>query len=289
MSSLAHVRGSIEVGPAIGMSALHADRLRLGVAQDALGALTAAETGLAHAAHRGVDAAERRGEALVDVDRAGLDARRRSPWPRGACPRLALRPYSPPLASAIGVLGRLVRIERHQRAERLTGKALGRLGDALEDGRLVEVRAEVRATLAAREDRRTVGDGVLDVCGDGLELRLRDQRADVGIPVEGGAEREVLDAGHEGGPELLEALLGHVEALDRDAQLAGRREARLDGTRGGLVDVGAGQHDHRVLAAELERAADQPGRSLLGDELAGRGRAGEADVVGALDDRGADD
>ncbi len=50
-----------------------------------------------------------------------------------------------------------------------------------------------------------------------------------------------------------------------------------------------GQHDHRVLAAELERAADQAGGGLLGDELAGRGRAGEADVVGALDDRRADD
>ena len=56
-----------------------------------------------------------------------------------------------------------------------------------------------------------------------------------------------------------------------------------------LSMLALGQHDHGVLAAELERAADQPGRSLLGDELAGGGRAGEADVVGALDDRGADD
>ena len=49
------------------------DRLRLGVAQDALGALAAAHAGLAHAAHRRVDAGEGRAERLVDVHRAALD------------------------------------------------------------------------------------------------------------------------------------------------------------------------------------------------------------------------
>ena len=52
---------------------------------------------------------------------------------------------------------------------------------------------------------------------------------------------------------------------------------------------GAGQHDHRVLAAELERAADQPVGRLPRDQRAGGGGSGEADVVGALDDRGAHD
>src|SRR5688500_1851578 len=52
---------------------LHAHGLRLGVAVDALRALAPTEAGVPHAAHRRVDAAERGGEALVDVDRAGLD------------------------------------------------------------------------------------------------------------------------------------------------------------------------------------------------------------------------
>src|SRR5688500_9434053 len=52
---------------------LGADRLGLGVAMDALRALTAAHAGLAHASHRGGQAAERRAEALVDVDGAALD------------------------------------------------------------------------------------------------------------------------------------------------------------------------------------------------------------------------
>ena len=48
------------------------------------------------------------------------------------------------------------------------------------------------------------------------------------------------------------------------------------------------QHEHRVLAAELERAADQPAGAALGHLAADRRRAGEADVVAAVDDRPAD-
>ena len=47
----------------------------------------------------------------------------------------------------------------------------------------------------------------------------------------------------------------------------------------------SGEHDHRVLAAELEAAADQVAAGALADDAAGRGRAGEHDVVGVVDQR----
>ena len=49
------------------------------------------------------------------------------------------------------------------------------------------------------------------------------------------------------------------------------------------------QDQHGVLAAEFEGDADQPGGGALGDLAAGAGGAGEGDVVGVLDDLGADD
>ena len=71
--TLAYVSSDIPRTGANRHQPLRRDRLRLGVAEDALAALTAAHAGLAHAAHRGVDAGEGRGERLVDVDGAALD------------------------------------------------------------------------------------------------------------------------------------------------------------------------------------------------------------------------
>ena len=51
------------------------------------------------------------------------------------------------------------------------------------------------------------------------------------------------------------------------------------------MHVGVAEHEHRVLATELERAADEPLGAPLGDDPAGGGGAGEADVVGVRDDR----
>jgi hypothetical protein len=57
--------------------------------------------------------------------------------------------------------------------------------------------------------------------------------------------------------ELVVDGLLDVHALDRDARLAGVLHRVVGGEVGGALEVGVGQHDHRVLAAELERG-DQP-------------------------------
>ena len=54
-------------------------------------------------------------------------------------------------------------------------------------------------------------------------------------------------------------------------------------------EVGVLADDQWVLAAELERGADQPASGLLADGAPGAGRAGEADVVDRVDQGGADD
>lgn len=80
-----------------------------------------------------------------------------------------------------------------------------------------------------------------------------------------------------------------VQPLDGDAELTGRGEAGADGAGGGLLHVGVPEHQHGVLAAELQRDPDEPGRRTLRDLAAGAGGTGERDVVGVLDDLGADD
>ena len=132
-------------------------------------------------------------------------------------------------------------------------------------------------------------DGLVDMPGDGLQLALADQRAHVGAVGEGGAEPHRLRPGGEPLQEGVGDRLVDVQPLDGDAELAGGGEAGADGARGGLVEVGVRQHQHGVLAAEFERDADQPGGGALGDLAAGAGGAGERDVVGVLDDLGADD
>src|SRR3546814_3709609 len=53
-----------------------------------------------------------------------------------------------------------------------------------------------------------LGHGVLDVGGDGVELVLGDQRADVGGPLVAGAEDQCLGASHEPLDEPVVDLVG---------------------------------------------------------------------------------
>ena len=85
------------------------------------------------------------------------------------------------------------------------------------------------------------------------------------------------------GPRL-EALEQRLDdgPLDDDprggrAALAGRPEGRPQDPVGGEVEVGVGEDDDAVLAAELERDALEPAPGALRDALAGHGRAGERD------------
>ena len=186
------------------------------------------------------------------------------------------------------LLGAARRVAHESRPVDVEDESAEAQGHALEDRRLEEVRRDVRAVLATGEDRGALGDGVLDVGQRGVELVLGDQRAHVDRPVLARAERHRLGARHEAAHEAVVDGVGDEHPLGRDAELAGVGVRRTDRALGGALDVGVLEDQDGVLATELERAVDQSLGTAGGDALAGRGRAGEADVVGALDDRGAD-
>ena len=79
-----------------------------------------------------------------------------------------------------------------------------------------------------------------------------------------------------------------VHPLHVHADLAGVAERPEQRALHDLVEVGVGQHDHRVLAAQLEAGADQVLAGPLADEPAGVRGAGEHHVVGVVDQRRAD-
>ncbi len=124
---------------------------------------------------------------------------------------------------------------------------------------------------------------------DCLDLRLGDEAAHLDSEFVSGGEVHLLDAVTEHADELGCDGLFDVDALDGDAQLTGVGEARTHSGVGDLAQVCAGGNDHRVLATEFGGEADQSTAGLLGEELTGRGGTGEHEVVGVLDQGGADD
>ena len=177
------------------------------------------------------------------------------------------------------------RVQAHHRAERFTAVGLHVGRDVGEHGGLEDVAADVGAVLAAGEDGSPLLDRVLDVAAHGLELGTADEGTDLVGPVE--TDTQPQRRGCPGQPpgELVVEAVVDVDALQADAQLAGAGEAAADGAVHRRVEVGVVEDDHRVLAAEFQRAAHQPLRGFRGDEPAGGGAAGEAQEVDLVEDR----
>ena len=89
--------------------------------------------------------------------------------------------------------------------------------------------------------------------------------------------------------DLRDELVVHrrldVHPLDRDARLPGVLHRVVRRHVGGALEVGVGEHDHRVLAAQLERRRDQPPRGRFGDLATGLRGTREHDHVDLLDQR----
>ncbi len=87
----------------------------------------------------------------------------------------------------------------------------------------------------------------------------------------GGPWRSAVDLLGQPLDELVVDRILDVDALDRDADLARVEQAEGGGGVGGALDVGVGEHDHRVLAAELEADRGQRLGRLRHHLLAGCG------------------
>ena len=258
--------------------------LHLDEPADAFAALPAAQSGVLHPAHRGVDAAERRREPLVDVDGAAVDL--------AGDPPTALGVGGPDtgVQSVLGVVGpghrlRVVgdRIDADHRPEGLVRIAVHLRGDAGEHGRLVEQLAEIGPRAPAGQHGGSLGSRVLDVLTDPVQLAGVDQSGHVVLVVHGAAEPEGLRPAHETPGEGGQQRLGDVDPLGGHAELAGVGEAGPHRALGRRLDVGVVQDQQRVLSAQLQRAADQPVGALGRHLAAGGRRPGEADVVADLD------
>src|SRR5665647_889327 len=120
-------------------------------------------------------------------------------------------------------------IDRHHGSERLLPREGHLVGHPGQDGRLEEQRPQVRTRPTAGQQVRALGDRIVDVGADGLELLGTDQRAHLDVPVVAGADPHRRDPVGELRDERVVHGVLHVDPLDRDAQLAGVGEAGLHG------------------------------------------------------------
>ena len=105
-------------------------------------------------------------------------------------------------------------------------------------------------------DQARLALGLGDEAGDARVLLVRDHRAEVGI---GAAGADADPAGARGEP--FDQLVGDArldqELGRRGADLAGVLEGTLGHVGHDPVEVGVGEHQDRVLAAEFEHDRDR--------------------------------
>ena len=143
------------------------------------------------------------------------------------------------------------------------------------------------AALAAGHERaRPSATRVGDVLLGDLDLLREDDRADVDDVRRSDRPGAARASSSRRARRARRGSPVRVDALDRDADLTGVREAaEHDGARGAL-DVAVGAGDERRLAAELHHARDEALAARRGDALAGRDAAGEDELLDArLDER----
>lgn len=152
------------------------------------------------------------------------------------------------------------------------GDAVGDVGD---DRGAVEQLAEFRGCFTSGDDAAAVRDGIVDEVRDDVELVFVLHRAEHVLLVEARTHRGLLgDLGERGDHVVVDRVV-HVQALHRGARLARVDERAPEQVLRDGLRVGAGQHDRRVVAAELERQAGEVAGGCLDDLAPGLGRAGE--------------
>jgi hypothetical protein len=127
-------------------------------------------------------------------------------------------------------------------------------------------------------EARLLAEGPLDVARDPGVLLGRDQRAEIGIlatrpdPERGRLRAQTLD-------ELVLDLRRHEESRAGRADLAAVAESAFSGIGSRALEIGVREHQHRVLAAELEHDRHGPLGRERHDPPPGLDAAGEADAA----------
>ncbi len=132
---------------------------------------------------------------------------------------------------------------------------------------------------AAGDDRRAFFGRLPVVAQHLLAMLLADQRAEVGRGILRTAELQGFRAGLQTLDERVEDRTLNVDALGAEADLSAIGEARAHHALDRLVEIGVGEHERGILAAEFERHLPDAERRLAHDRLARAGLAGEGDAV----------
>ena len=114
---------------------------------------------------------------------------------------------------------------------------------------------------------------------DDFELPIPEDRADVEFaPTSLAQKRNALEYLL---CELICDFIDDVDALGPAADVAAVQKRSHDRAAGRVVEVGVLTDDHRVLAAELQRARDELASTRFRDGSAGLDTSGERDLVDA--------
>ena len=219
----------------------------------------------------------------VDPDRAGLEA---------GGDLLGLVPVGGPDGGAesdvdgVGPRDRLLEVgvadDRQGRAELLLLDQRRVVVDVGHQGLRVEVARLAGVGVAARHQAGAAALGVLDETVDHVPLHLVLQRAEqVGL-VQSDAHRHL---GRERGQRVDDLIVdgvGDVQPLERGAGLPVVDERAPEQALRDPFGVDVGEHDARVVAAELQGEPGQVARAGLDDLDAGPDRAGEHDLAARL-------
>ena len=256
------------------------DVLGLAVLVEAGGPELAADAGLLEAAPLGLRHVR---VVVVDPDRA-------HPQP-GRDPLALAGVLGPDRAGqavdrVVGDPDRLVlvaeRLDGEHRPERLVLGDRHRAGAAVEDrGQVVEAVGQRRVVgpRAAAAEHGALGDPAGDVRLDLLAVGGAGERAGLGLLVERAAEPDPAGAVDQPVDELVVDVLVHDQPRAGGADLAGVQEHRGQGEVEGHLEVGVGEHQVGVLAAELEGHLLHRARRGGHQPPAGLQAAGEGDQV----------
>src|ERR1700691_731646 len=270
-----------ERGPRVTQLQVH--RLGLQVAEQLVAAFLAADPAVLRAAERGAEVVD---GAVVHPDVSGVQ-----PVGGLVCQVQVPGPYAGGEAELHGIrqLDHLVVVIPRQDADHWPEDLLAGdrhfSPDVGEDGRrhVVAARWGALRVLAARHERGALPHARLEVAVDSLVLLGADQRAHVGAVVVGNANRVAAKLLGRAGDEFVVAAPVHQHPRIGPAGLAlARREVHPEDRAGHcLLGVRIGEHDHRILAAQLQRDVLDVtglGRPAL-DDQGGGNRAGEGEPL----------
>src|SRR5688572_4280372 len=256
------------------LSQVQTDVLGVGEESHGLHAALASQAGRAHAAERraqvalqpGIDpdhaGAQLRGEAMGAVEVAGPD--------RGGQAVVAV------VGERQRLLVAVERLQRDDRAEDLVAVARALRPQAFDDGRRDEPAWPVERLAAAQHMTAFVA-GAPERAGDLVEVRLRDQWAELVVLVDRVAHAQRGRALDQGVAELAVYAPFDQDARAAQADLPGVLEGRAHQRVEVLAPLAVGEHQRGILAAKFQRHLLEQGAGQSRDAAADRRAAGKGD------------